>query len=56
MASLDNASAAPNAWFKLDGDVLHLGGRWTIQESPRLDTELRTLKPEGSGAIMTSPH
>jgi len=51
MASLDNASAKPNAWFKLDGDVLHLGGRWTIQESPRLDTELRTLKTEGSGAI-----
>jgi phospholipid/cholesterol/gamma-HCH transport system permease protein len=51
MASLDNASAAPNAWFKLDGDVLSLGGRWTIQESTRLDSQLRALKPDGSGAI-----
>jgi phospholipid/cholesterol/gamma-HCH transport system permease protein len=51
MASLDNASAAPNAWFKLDGDVLSLGGRWTIQESTRLDSQLRALKPEGSGTI-----
>jgi ABC-type transporter Mla MlaB component len=51
MASLDNASAEPNAWFKLDGDVLSLGGPWTIHESPRLDTELQALKPDGKGAI-----
>ncbi len=51
MASLDNASAAPNAWFLLAGDVLTLGGLWTIQESPRLDIQLRALKSEGHGAI-----
>ncbi len=51
MVSLDNASAKPNAWFKMDRDVLTLGGRWTIQESARLDPELRKFSPEGSGVI-----
>jgi phospholipid/cholesterol/gamma-HCH transport system permease protein len=51
MASLDNASATPNAWFKLDGDILTLGGPWTIQEAPRLDSQLHALKSEGNGAI-----
>jgi len=50
MKSLDNA-AKPDAWFKMDRDVLQLGGRWTIRESTRLDPELRALHPEASGAI-----
>lgn len=49
MVSLDNA-AKPDAWFKMDRDVLQLGGRWTIRESARLDPELRALNP-GAGAI-----
>jgi phospholipid/cholesterol/gamma-HCH transport system permease protein len=51
MASIDNAPAAPNAWFKQDRDVLRMGGRWTIRESAKLDDELRAFKPEGGGAI-----
>jgi phospholipid/cholesterol/gamma-HCH transport system permease protein len=51
MAGIDNASAAPNAWFKLDRGVLSMGGLWTIRESARLDSELRAFKPEGAGAI-----
>jgi phospholipid/cholesterol/gamma-HCH transport system permease protein len=51
MVSLDNASATPDAWFKMDRDVLRLGGRWTIRESARLDPQLRALHPEGSGPI-----
>ena len=50
MVSLDNA-AKPDAWFKMDRDVLQLGGRWTIRESARLDPELRALNPESGGAI-----
>ena len=42
MKSLDNA-AKPDAWFKMDRDVLELGGRWTIRESARLDPELRSI-------------
>jgi phospholipid/cholesterol/gamma-HCH transport system permease protein len=53
MTSIENASASPNAWFKLDRDgaLLTAGGAWTIQESARLDGELRALSPEGKGAI-----
>ena len=51
MVNLDNASAKPDAWFKMDRDVLTLGGRWTIGDSARLDPELRKFAPEGSGAI-----
>src|SRR6201992_2141562 len=51
MVSLDNASATPDAWFKMDRDVLRLGGRWTIRESARLDPQLRAFAPEGRGAI-----
>jgi len=51
MASIDDASATPNAWFKLDRDVLSMGGLWTIRESARLDHDLRAFKPEGAGAI-----
>ena len=53
MTSIENASASPNAWFKLDqdGGLLTAGGAWTIQESARLDGELRALSPEGKGAI-----
>ena len=51
MIGIDNASAAPNAWFKLDQGVLRVGGLWTIRESARLDTELRGLKPQAGGAI-----
>jgi len=50
MVSLDNA-AKPDAWFKMDRDVLQLGGRWTIRESARLDPELAALNPESGGAI-----
>jgi len=49
MVSLDNA-ARPDAWFKMDRDVLRMGGRWTIRESARLDPELRALDPD-PGAI-----
>ncbi len=45
MTSLDDASATPNAWFKLDRGVLTLGGLWTIQQSARLDDQLRAFKP-----------
>src|ERR1700753_1113818 len=51
MTSSDNASAAPNAWLKLDRNTLRLGGLWTIGESARLDQQLRGLKLEGSGAL-----
>jgi phospholipid/cholesterol/gamma-HCH transport system permease protein len=51
MASIDNASAKPGAWFKLDHGVLRMGGLWTIRESARLDRDLRAFKPEGAGAI-----
>jgi phospholipid/cholesterol/gamma-HCH transport system permease protein len=51
MAGIDNASAAPNAWFKLDQGVLSMGGLWTIRESARLDKDLRAFRPEGTGAI-----
>ena len=51
MVSLDNPSAKPNAWFKLDRDVLTLGGTWTIGESARLDPELRRFNPQAGGAI-----
>ena len=50
MVSLDNA-AKPDAWFKMDRDVLQLGGPWTIRESARLDPELRAFNPEAGGAI-----
>ena len=56
MTSLDDASATPNAWFKLDRGVLTLGGLWTIQQSARLDDQLRAFQPPpipegGSGTI-----
>ena len=51
MTSSDNASAPPNAWFKLDRNTLQLGGLWTIRESAQLDSQLRGLKLEGSGAL-----
>ena len=45
MTSIENPSAKPNAWFKLDqaGTVLSVGGAWNIRESARLDRELQTL-------------
>src|SRR4051812_34467956 len=48
MTVMENASAPPSAWFKLDrdGSVLSVGGAWTIRESARLDQELRSL-PSG---------
>jgi phospholipid/cholesterol/gamma-HCH transport system permease protein len=52
MAHIDNASAKPEAWFKLDRDTLSLGGLWTIRESARLDRELRGLKPEPQDALV----
>ncbi len=50
-AMTSSDTAEPNAWFKLDRNTLSLGGLWTIQESARLDNELRRWKPEGSGAV-----
>ena len=49
MPSIENASAAPDAWFKLDQDgaLLTMGGPWTIQQSARLDGELRAMQTEG---------
>ena len=52
MASLD--SAAPDAWFRLEGGRLELGGAWTIGASARLDRELRGLKADGNVAIDAS--
>ena len=46
MTSINKASAEPDAWFKLDRDVLSLGGPWTIRQSARLDHDLRELKPQ----------
>lgn len=46
MASMESASAEPEAWFKLDRDgrTLAVGGAWTIGESARLDRELNALE------------
>jgi len=46
MTAIDTPSAASAAWFKLDRDGARLsaGGAWTIQESTRLDAELRALQ------------
>ena len=45
MTSIENASAGPEAWFKLDRDgrTLSVGGAWTIAESARLDRALNDL-------------
>jgi phospholipid/cholesterol/gamma-HCH transport system permease protein len=53
MTEIENASAAPNAWFRLDreGGRLEAGGAWTVRDSARLDRELRDLRPIGTGAI-----
>lgn len=53
MISIENSSAPPSAWFKLDpaGAVLSVGGAWTIRESARLDHELHAFHPGGRGAI-----
>jgi phospholipid/cholesterol/gamma-HCH transport system permease protein len=52
MTSLENASAEPEAWFKLDRDKLAMGGAWTIGESARLDRELNALDWTGRGAAI----
>jgi phospholipid/cholesterol/gamma-HCH transport system permease protein len=52
MTSLENASAEPEAWFKLDRDKLAMGGAWTIGESARLDRELNALDWKGRGAAI----
>ncbi len=54
MTVIENASAPPSAWFKLDRDgaVLSVGGAWTIRESARLDQELRGLSPGRAKAII----
>ena len=46
---MENASAEPEAWFKLDRDgrKLAVGGAWTIAESARLDRELNALELGG---------
>jgi phospholipid/cholesterol/gamma-HCH transport system permease protein len=49
MTSLE--PTGPEAWFRLDGDRLELGGAWTIGASARLDRELRALNLEGSGPL-----
>jgi phospholipid/cholesterol/gamma-HCH transport system permease protein len=53
MSSVENASAGPDAWFKLDQDgrKLAVGGAWTIAESARLDRELNALELAGRGDI-----
>jgi len=45
LTSIDAASDAPDAWFKLDRDsrTLAVGGEWTIAQSARLDRELAGL-------------
>ena len=52
MTSLENASAEPEAWFKLDRDKLAMGGPWTIGESARLDRELNAQDWKGRGAAI----
>ena len=49
MTSLD--SAGPDAWIRLDGDRLELGGAWTIGASARLDKQLRGLDAPGQGPL-----
>ena len=49
MTSLD--SAGPDAWIRLDGDRLELGGAWTIGASARLDKQLRGLDASGQGPL-----
>ncbi|HEX4117331.1 MAG TPA: MlaE family lipid ABC transporter permease subunit [Rhizomicrobium sp.] len=51
MTSIEN-TAEPDAWFKLERNVLKAGGRWTIAESARLDQQLQTLDV-GSGQALT---
>jgi len=51
MASIEN-TAEPDAWFKLERNVLRAGGRWTIAESARLDQQLQGLDA-GSGQALT---
>jgi phospholipid/cholesterol/gamma-HCH transport system permease protein len=50
MTSIEAVSDEPEAWFKLDGRKLAVGGSWTIGESARLDRELNALKPS-EGAL-----
>jgi phospholipid/cholesterol/gamma-HCH transport system permease protein len=49
MASIE--SADPQAWFRLDGSRLELGGAWTIGASAALDRDLSALATGGSGDI-----
>jgi phospholipid/cholesterol/gamma-HCH transport system permease protein len=53
MTNIENASAGPNAWFRMDreGRRLEAGGAWTIGDAARLDRELRSFAPTGSGDI-----
>jgi phospholipid/cholesterol/gamma-HCH transport system permease protein len=53
MVNIENASAAPKAWFRLDGDGrrLEAGGAWTIGQSAQLDQQLRDFHPGGTGVI-----
>jgi phospholipid/cholesterol/gamma-HCH transport system permease protein len=51
MVHIANDATQAGAWFKLDRDILRVGGAWTIGESARLDGELRDLTPEGGGAL-----
>ena len=47
-------STGPEAWFRLDGSRLELGGAWTIGSSARLDRELKALKSPGDVQIDAS--
>ena len=52
MTSIESAAAnQPQAWFKLDGRKLAMGGAWTIAESARLDRELAGMTFSGGGEI-----
>ncbi len=49
MTALENASAEPEAWFKLDqsGRTLVAGGPWTIADSAEMDRALHGLDLHG---------
>ena len=53
LTSIESVSE-PQAWFKLDGRQLAVGGAWTIAESARLDRELNALHGEKGLAIDAS--
>ncbi|HEX4269769.1 MAG TPA: MlaE family lipid ABC transporter permease subunit [Rhizomicrobium sp.] len=53
MTSIETASGAPEAWFRMDRDgrTLQAGGAWTIANSARLDRELQGQSFGSGGTV-----